>query len=99
MEEKRRKRYMKKLELIMKRAGEIEEWKSGFFMKEKDRLAVYKAFQEIGEACMDIITMILKDSGKIPEDDYIKRLSVSGKRCSWCVNLWFLCKKRNNTPF
>lgn len=62
---------MKKLELIMKRAGEIEEWKSGFFMKEKDRLAVYKAFQEIGEACMDIITMILKDSGKIPEDDYI----------------------------
>lgn len=70
MEEGRRKRYAEKAELIMKRAEEIERWKSGFFIEERDRLAVYKAFQEIVEACMDIIAMMLKDSGKIPEDDY-----------------------------
>ena len=70
MEEMRRKRYLEKAELIRKRAGEIEKWKSGFFIEERDRLATYKAFQEIVEACMDIIAMMLKDSGKIPEDDY-----------------------------
>lgn len=70
MEEKRKKRYMEKTELIRKRAEEIEEWKSGFFIEEKDRLAVYKAFQEISEASMDLVAMMLKDSDKIPEDDY-----------------------------
>lgn len=70
MEEKRLKRYKGKLELISKRAEEIEKWKSGFFIEERDRLAIYKAFQEIAEACMDLVAMMLKDSGKIAEDDY-----------------------------
>lgn len=70
MEGKRKKRYMEKTELIRKRAEEVEKWKSGFFIEEKDRLAIYKAFQEIAEACMDIIAMMLKDDNKIPEDDY-----------------------------
>lgn len=54
----------------MKRAEEIKRRKPGFFIEDRDRLAVYKAFQEIAEACMDIIAMMLRDSGKIPEDDY-----------------------------
>ena len=66
----RKKRYLEKTELIRKRAGEIEKWKPGFFVEEKDRLAIYKAFQEIAEACLDIIAMMLKDNDKIPEDDY-----------------------------
>jgi uncharacterized protein YutE (UPF0331/DUF86 family) len=70
MEEKRKKRYMGKTELIKRRHGEIEKWKSGFFLEEKDRLAVYKALQEISEACMDLIAMMLRDNDKIPEDDY-----------------------------
>jgi len=70
MEEKRKKRYLEKTELVRKRAGEVEKWKSGFFIEEKDKLAIYKAFQEIAEACMDIIAMMLKDNDKIPEDDY-----------------------------
>jgi uncharacterized protein YutE (UPF0331/DUF86 family) len=53
-----------------KRAGEIEKWKQAFFTDERDRLAVYKAFQEIAEACLNITAMLLKEEKKIPEDDY-----------------------------
>lgn len=70
MDEKRRRRYMEKRELISKRIDEIGRWSSGFFAEEKDRLAIYKAFHEIAEACMDIIAMMLKDSERVPEDDY-----------------------------
>jgi uncharacterized protein YutE (UPF0331/DUF86 family) len=70
MKELRKKRYLEKLELIQKRAEEIDSWKTGFFLEEKDKLAVYKAFQEIAEAIMDVISMMLKDEDKVTADDY-----------------------------
>ncbi|MEA2053720.1 MAG: DUF86 domain-containing protein [Candidatus Thermoplasmatota archaeon] len=68
-------RYRDKLNLISKRAEEIEKWIMGYTREkfvgdEKTKLAVYKAFQEIVEAEMDVIAMICKDSGLAPKDDY-----------------------------
>lgn len=70
----RAKRYKDKLELIGIRTDEIREWlpksEKAFLSDEKTKLAIYKAFQELAEAALDIIAMIVKDVGKVPHDDY-----------------------------
>ena len=72
--EERAKRYRDKLNIILRRMEQINEWtdiKANEFIKdEKTKLAVYKAFQEIVESCMDIISMMCKDSKIPPKDDY-----------------------------
>lgn len=66
----RLRRYKDKLDLISKRKSEINEWKEAFLEDTKTSLAVYKAFQEIVEAAMDILAMISKDENYAPKDDY-----------------------------
>ncbi len=68
-------RYKDKLNLATKRAEQIEFWLSPisreeFLEDDKTRLASYKAFQEMVEACLDIVAMMVKDSGVVPKDDY-----------------------------
>ena len=74
MDEDRLRRYCDKINLISKRNDEIQEWidipPEDFVKDEKTKLATYKAFQEIVEACMDIIAMMCKDSKIPPKDDY-----------------------------
>jgi len=74
MEEDRLKRYWDKVNLVSKRTDEIREWTSisskDFVGDEKTKLATYKAFQEIVEACMDVVAMICKDLKIPPKDDY-----------------------------
>ena len=60
------------------------------FADERDRLAIYKAFQEVGEACLDMISMMLGDEGKTPEDDYInisklEKLGIITKEIKQCL--------------
>lgn len=66
----KKERYVEKVKFIEKRISEFDSWKQDFFMDEKTRLACYKALQEIAEGCMDLLTMMLKDRGEIPKDDY-----------------------------
>jgi len=66
---KKEKRYMQKIELIEERLTDVEEWVSDFSDK-KQRLACYKAFQEMTEALFDVGAMAIKDKGKIVDDDY-----------------------------
>lgn len=71
----RAKRYKEKINRASRRADQIGEWALGnsnldFAEDEKTQLATYKAFQEMTEACLDIVAMICKDSGSIPRDDY-----------------------------
>jgi len=61
-------RYKEKVELAEKRIEQIEEWMP--ISEEKTKLACYKAFQEIVEAISDIVAMLVKDRGKLVEDDY-----------------------------
>lgn len=74
MDEDRIRRYWDKINLISKRSDEIREWidisPEDFAKDEKTKLATYKAFQEIVEACMDIIAMMCKDLKIPPKDDY-----------------------------
>ena len=73
------KRYKDKINIIIRRSGNIKEWTGGyeaenFLRDEKTKLATYKAFQEIVESCMDIIAMACKDEEIVPKDDYRKSL-------------------------
>ncbi|MDD4162952.1 MAG: DUF86 domain-containing protein [Methanothrix sp.] len=74
MDADRTKRYKDKMNRAKKRADQICEWALGdsedFIEDEKTKLATYKAFQEMTEACLDIIAMICKDSNIVPKDDY-----------------------------
>ncbi|MBU7011049.1 MAG: DUF86 domain-containing protein [Theionarchaea archaeon] len=74
MDEDRLKRYWDKINLVSKRSNEIKRWTAiqpdDFITDEKTKLATYKAFQEIVEACMDMVAMICKDSKIPPKDDY-----------------------------
>lgn len=74
MEIERAKRYKDKLNLILERAADIEDWTSvdvsDFLSDKKTRLAAYKAFQELVEAAFDVVAMVCKDSRIIPRDDY-----------------------------
>jgi uncharacterized protein YutE (UPF0331/DUF86 family) len=64
MEEDRVRRYRDKINLISKRSTEIREWTAispeKFKIDEKTKLATYKAFQEVAEACTDIVAMMQK---------------------------------------
>lgn len=74
MDENRLKRYWDKINLITERSAQIKEWTAlpseDFITDEKTKLATYKAFQEITEACMDIVAMMCKDLKIPPKDDY-----------------------------
>lgn len=69
MDAARATRYKEKLELMEKRYSEISEWLKDE-ANEKTRLAIFKAFQELSEAAIDICAMIVKDEGAFPKDDY-----------------------------
>ena len=67
------RRYRDKLNIIVLRMEQVYEWmgsEDDFKKDEKTKLAIYKAFQEIVEAVMDIIAMMLVDSKITPKDDY-----------------------------
>lgn len=64
----RKKRYKEKIEFAEKRLMEVEEWIND--ESEKGKLSSYKAFQESAEAIFDFIAMLIKDKGKLVEDDY-----------------------------
>jgi uncharacterized protein YutE (UPF0331/DUF86 family) len=75
MKMERTKRYKDKIGKASKRADQINQWalevsQEDFFEDEKTRLATYKAFQEMVEACLDIVAMICKDTNNVPNDDY-----------------------------
>lgn len=70
MNEKRIARYVSKIQLIEERIEDIRSWECDFTTDKRSRLAVYKAMQEIVEASMDVLAMRLKDSEKLPMDDY-----------------------------
>lgn len=77
--------YMRKLDHMLTRISNIEEWLEGMTVDEflrdlKTKLAVYKAFQEVVDAAMDICAMMCKDLGIAPSDDYtnISRLAEVG---------------------
>lgn len=75
MEKERMIRYKDKLELIDERATDIRNWTEEMSEEsiqgdKKTIFAVWKAFQELVEAAMDLCSMILKDSRKTVKDDY-----------------------------
>lgn len=70
MDKKRIARYVSKIQLIEERIEDIGSWECDFTTDKRSRLAVYKAMQEIVEASMDVLAMRLKDSEKLPMDDY-----------------------------
>lgn len=75
MDIERAKRYKDKINIILKRNDEINDWIGGydpedFIYDEKTKLATYKAFQEIVEASMDCIAMACRDEKIVPKDDY-----------------------------
>jgi uncharacterized protein YutE (UPF0331/DUF86 family) len=85
MKTERANRYNGKLNLISKRAGQIDEWLSqapaeDFLEDDKTKLASYKAFQEAVEACMDLVAMMYKDLRMVPKDDYSNIENLKGGR-------------------
>ena len=73
MDKGRLRRYITKQELIEYRNDLIDKWineSPDGFSDEKTKLACYMAFQEIVEAFMDLLAMICRDSGLLPNDDY-----------------------------
>ncbi len=83
MDIERANRYKDKLNLIYERTDDIEEWTSGYntsISDKKTRLAVYKAFQELTEACFDIMAMVCKDSKINPKDDYTNLDALHNKK-------------------
>ena len=75
MDENRLRRYLDKINLINNRIELIHTWMDDieledFVKDEKTKLAVYKAFQEIVEAYMDVFAMMCKDMNIPPKDDY-----------------------------
>lgn len=71
MDAQRLKRYKDKLGVISIRKGQIAEWINRISEGEMPILACYKAFQEMAEAALDIVAMIIRDSNDIPKDDYM----------------------------
>lgn len=75
MDEERRLRYQTKITWIQDRSDCIETWLSETELKKgfsdtKTVLAIFKAYQEVVEACMDLIAMYLRDCDTPPLDDY-----------------------------
>ena len=91
MEENRLKRYQDKIDLILRRMEEINEWadinSKDFINDERTKLATYKAFQEAIEACMDITAMSCKDLKIVPKDDYINIEAINDKMDFDCAVL------------
>lgn len=85
MEIERIKRYKDKMDLIEERINDLNEWLTvsfEIFMKDKKlRLASYKAFQEIVEASMDIIAMMVRDLNLLVKDDYSNISTLFNKNC------------------
>ncbi|MFO8133289.1 MAG: HepT-like ribonuclease domain-containing protein [Thermoplasmatota archaeon] len=76
MDVARAKRYRDKLALLQERQDDIATWMSDvstyeFTQDKKLRLASYKAFQEMVEASMDLVSMMVRDSEHIVKDDYV----------------------------
>ena len=70
MDAARLKRYNDKLNLISRRRNQAAEWLERFAEGEMPVLACYKAFQEIAEAAMDVLSMVVRDCNEVPKDDY-----------------------------
>lgn len=75
MDENRRLRYRDKILWILNRIRLIETWFDEIPKEEKipdikTTLAIFKAYQEIVEAIMDIIAMYLRDQDIAARDDY-----------------------------
>jgi uncharacterized protein YutE (UPF0331/DUF86 family) len=75
MRNQRKKRYRQKCELISERIQNINEWLvkvsiDEFMTDIKTKLATFKALQEIIEASMDILAMLIIDMELCVEDDY-----------------------------
>lgn len=73
--ETRYMRYMDKISVVINRIDLIDKWIEekpipDLVRDEKTKLAIYKAFQEVVEALMDIIAMICGDLCIGPKDDY-----------------------------
>jgi uncharacterized protein YutE (UPF0331/DUF86 family)/predicted nucleotidyltransferase len=68
MQKDRIKRYLEKIELGEERlslVNQLLDWRS-----EIEKLACFKAYQEVVEIIFDLTSMLLKDLGKVVEDDY-----------------------------
>lgn len=63
-------RYADKLDHAARRLGQVEEWLVGADRDAMPRLATYKAFQEVAEACADLASMMTIDSGRAVKDDH-----------------------------
>jgi uncharacterized protein YutE (UPF0331/DUF86 family) len=50
----------------------VDRWlaEAGAEADQKTVLAISKAAQEVVEACLDLVAMMLRDSGRPPQDDY-----------------------------
>ena len=70
MDKNRITRYVHKIRLIEERIADIKSCEDDFSIDKRSRLAIYKSMQEIVETSMDILAMRLKDSKKLPMDDY-----------------------------
>ncbi|MGQ4914467.1 MAG: type VII toxin-antitoxin system HepT family RNase toxin [Candidatus Asgardarchaeia archaeon] len=75
MKDKRKAQYSRKLNVIYNGLSLLSEWIVPMSVDEfvsdiKTRYAIYKVFQEVVEAAMDICAMIMKDIGEEPKDDY-----------------------------
>ncbi|WXG42064.1 MAG: DUF86 domain-containing protein [Candidatus Freyarchaeum deiterrae] len=71
----RKESYLRKILSIQENIKSVKEWTAETNLEEflgdkKTRFAVFKAFQEVVETCMDLAAMLIKDRGIPPEDDY-----------------------------
>ncbi|MEM3525939.1 MAG: DUF86 domain-containing protein [Candidatus Jordarchaeaceae archaeon] len=71
----RKESYLRKIQSIQENIKSIKEWMvetnlEVFLRDKKTRFAVFKAFQEVVETCMDLAAMMVKDRGIPPKDDY-----------------------------
>lgn len=76
MDEDRRLRYRDKIFWIRNRADLITSWTGKVCPEDlisdtRTVLAVFKSFQEISEAFMDLVAMYLRDNRIPPRDDYV----------------------------
>ncbi len=71
----RKESYLRKIQSIQENIKSVKEWTAEttletFLGDKKTRFAVFKAFQEVVETCMDLAAMLVKDRGVSPKDDY-----------------------------
>ena len=85
MDKRRLRQYIRKIQLIKENINDIALWSADYTIKEilqdkKTRYAIYKAYQEVVEAFMDLIAMVVKDLGLLPEDDFTNIQKVIERR-------------------